>query len=207
MSVETKVEWGTAPQEITADGDFSKPSEKELVKVDLACGSQKREGFVGVDAIQTDVVDVVHDLSVFPWPFEDNSIYEMSCCHYVEHIPVTLADGSFGLHRFMEEAWRCLMPSGTITIVAPYFTSIRAWQDPTHVRAITELTFDYYNKDKAKAMNVGHYAAKCNFQAIAMTYALLPEYEPLAAEAREWARKHYFNVVADIQFVLRKLEL
>lgn len=206
MALDAKVEWGTAKQDITADGDFSKiPA--ELIKVDLACGSRKKDGFVGIDSTKCEGVDIVHDLLTFPWPFEDESVYEFHCSHFVEHIPIQLADGSFGLHRFMEEVWRCLMPGGTISISAPYFTSVRAWQDPTHVRAITELTFNYYNRDKAKSMNVDHYSAQCNFEVISLIYGLLPEFEGRSDEAKEWARRHYFNVVADIFFVLRKLAL
>lgn len=206
MSVETKVEWGTAKQDITADGDFSQPVQ-ELKKVDLACGVRKKEDYIGVDREEGDGVDIVHDLLTFPWPFENESVYEFNCEHFVEHIPIQFADGSFGLHRFMEEVWRCLMPSGTIKIVAPYFTSIRAWQDPTHTRAITELTFNYFNKEKAKAMNVEHYSANCNFDVVSLVYGLLPEYEGRSEEAKDWARRHYFNVVADIFFILRKAEM
>jgi len=207
MALEEKVEWGTARQHPTADEDFSLPKGKDLIKVNLACGQQKKEGFIGIDKIKTDATDIVHDLYQFPWPFEDNSIYEFNCEHFVEHIPIQLADGAFGMHRFMEEVWRCLMPGGTITIIAPYYTSIRAWQDPTHTRCITELTFTYYQKKIAAAMNVDHYAAKCNFEPVSRTYGLTPEWEASAEEARQWAMKHYFNVVADIQFVLRKIDL
>lgn len=33
------------------------------------------------------------------------------------------------------------------TILAPYYTSMRCWQDPTHTRAISEASFLYFNKD------------------------------------------------------------
>lgn len=208
MTVEAKVEWGTARQDIYADGDFTKPQTEQLLKVDLACGTMKRDGFIGIDAIKTDCTDIVHDLLTFPWPLKDASVMEFHCSHFVEHIPIQLDDKSYGLQRFMEEVWRCLTPGGTITINAPYFTSMRAWQDPTHTRAITDVTFNYFNKEQAKNMTVDHYSAmNCNFKVLTMTYGLLPEYEALSDEARAYAAKHYFNVVADIGFVLQKLDL
>jgi hypothetical protein len=210
MALEEKVEWEVAKQDITADEDFSKPdfkADKDVKKVNLACGQVKREGYIGIDSVATAAADIVHNLYEFPWPFEDDSIYEFTCDHFVEHIPIQLKDGSFGLIRFMEEVWRCLMPGGTIHITAPYYTSMRAWQDPTHTRAITDVTFTYFNKPLVTAMQMDHYSGKCNFEQLSRKYYITPEWEPMAEEARTWAMKHYNNVVADIGFVLRKIEL
>lgn len=207
MALEEKVEWGTARQDIEADEAFTRPKGEQLKKVELACGQVKKEGWLGVDAVPTAQADIVHNLLEFPWPFEDNSIFEYNCEHFVEHIPIQLADGSFGLMRFMEEVWRTLMVGGTIRIVAPYYTSMRAWQDPTHTRAITDVTFLYFNKKHAQAMGVDHYTGKCNFEPVSRVYGITPEWESRSDEARTWAMKHYFNVVADIAFVLRKIEL
>jgi hypothetical protein len=55
------------------------------VKLDIACGQAKKEGFIGVDIARLPGVDIVHDLEQFPWPFDDNSIEEARCSHYVEH--------------------------------------------------------------------------------------------------------------------------
>lgn len=206
MALEERTEWGTAKQDITSDEDFKDMDTKKLLKVNLACGNQKMDGYIGVD-FHNKNADVVHNLFEFPWPFEDDSIYEFYCSHFVEHIPIQLPDGSYGLNRFMDEAYRCLMPGGTMHIVAPYYTSIRAHQDPTHCRSITELTFLYYSQKFAESIGVDHYMSKCNFEPVSKQYALLPEFEALGDEAREYARKHYFNVVADISFVIRKAPL
>lgn len=189
---------------ITSDEDFFVAG-KELKRVDLACGQLKRDGFIGVDKENVDGVDIVHDLMKFPWPFEDNSIWEMHCSHFVEHIPIQLKDGTYGLNKFMEEVYRCLMPGGQITIVAPYYTSIRAFQDPTHTRSITDVTFDYYSKGRIGG--VDHYMSKCNFEIIHRKYMLNKEFEALGDEARMYAMRHYFNVIDDIQFVLRKVDI
>ena len=208
MALEERIEWGTAKQDITADESFTKPQGEKLMKVELACGQVKKDGWVGIDAVKESGADIVHNLMEFPWPLEDNSVYEFNCEHFVEHIPIQLKDGSYGLNRFMEEVWRCLMPGGTIRIVAPYYTSIRAWQDPTHCRAITDVTFTYFNKKCVEAMKVDHYSGmKCNFEPISRIYGITPDWEAAAEEARTWAMKHYFNVVADIAFVLRKIDL
>lgn len=206
MSLEHKTEWGTAPQSIEADSDFSLPT-KELKRVDLACGSRKKEGFIGVDLVQTQETDIVHNLLTFPWPFEDESIYEFMCSHYIEHVPIHLSDGSYGFFKFMEEVYRCLMMGGTITVIAPYYSSIRAWQDPTHTRAITDHTFDYVNKKISERNSVEHYTANCNFDIVTMRYLADPEMEALADEAKRWRARHFVNSVADIEFTLRKIAM
>lgn len=195
MALEERTEFGTASQMITADEDFSLPENGVVTKLDLACGQRKKEGFVGVDLISKEA-DIQHDLNVYPWPFKDNSIYEIYCSHFVEHVT--------DLVKFVNEMHRILMPLGTITILAPYYTSIRAWQDPTHVRAINEVTFKYFDRELSKAMGVDHYLGEANFEILTIKYMLNPEWESKGDEARTWAYKHLWNVVDDILIQMRK---
>ena len=44
------------------------------MKLDLGCGLRKKAGFVGVDLSADCNPDVVHDLRVAPWPFDDDSV-------------------------------------------------------------------------------------------------------------------------------------
>jgi hypothetical protein len=41
---------------------------KYFMNLNLGCGDTKIEGAIGVDIRKTDATDVVHDLSVCPWP-------------------------------------------------------------------------------------------------------------------------------------------
>jgi hypothetical protein len=222
MSLETKTEFGSAHQMITADDDFTLPQNGEVLKVDLACGQIKREGYKGLDV---DVnlgsnVDIFHDLMKFPWPFEESSVFEFNCEHYVEHIPhqIFIPKSPFlgeaeahmlekdGLILFMEEAYRCLIAGGLIRIIAPYYTSVRAWQDPTHVRAINEVTFNYFNKEAAEKAFVDHYTGKCNFKVVSQRLHVTDEWQGKSEEALAWAQKHYWNVVSDIEVTLRAIK-
>lgn len=205
MALETQTEFGTARQMIETDEDFSRRvDDVDLVRVDLACGQRKKDGFIGVDKVATDKTDRVHDLMTFPWPFKDEEVYEFNCEHFVEHIPMTLPSGENGLIRFMEEAYRCLMPGGTIRIAAPYYSSIEAWQDPTHVRAISERTFVYFDRKAMLAADLDHYDIKTNFEAVSRIYRLHPECEAYSEERRSHMIKYYWNVVQEFQIVLRK---
>lgn len=204
--MEVRIEYGTSRQGINQLEDFTVDEGKALTHIDLACGQRKKEGFKGFDKANISGVDIVHDLMSFPWPIEDESVYEFFCSHYVEHIPIQLADGSYGLNRFMEEVYRCLMPKGTITIHAPYYMSQEAFQDPTHCRSITDRTFMYYNQNVVGG-SLDHYMPKCNFEIVSQTRIIDPSYDIKGDQARRWAMDHYWNIVKEYQITLRKVPL
>jgi SAM-dependent methyltransferase len=172
-----------------------KKKESEVLKVDLACGQNKQEGFVGVDIVDMPGVDIVHDLEKYPWPFKNNSVDEAFCSHYVEHTKC--------LMKFMNELWRILKPDARCTILAPYYTSMRCWQDPTHTRAISEASFLYFNKEWRVNNKLDHYPITCDFD-FSYGYVMTPEWVNRSEESRAFAIRHYFNVVTDIQVILTK---
>jgi predicted SAM-dependent methyltransferase len=170
--------------------------EVKFVRVDLGCGSSCRVDdkgkFIGVDIAQCDGVDIVHDLTVTPWPFKDNSIDEVFCSHFVEHL------SGEQLIRFMEELYRVTKPGSIITILAPYYSSMRATQDPTHKSFISEASFLYYNKVWREQNKLEHYDINCDFN-YSYAYHMDPYWAMRNEEARSFAVRHYINVVNDIQ--------
>lgn len=176
------------------------------IKINVACGQNKQEGFIGVDKIRTDATDIVFDLETFPWSFaSDNSVDEIVCIHYVEHTK--------DLIKFMDEIYRIMKKpyidkkgeeiKPKVTIIAPYYSSIRAWQDPTHVRAISEVTFMYFNKKWRDDNKLDHYGIKSDFD-FTFGYQPDPAWVSRSEEARAFAIKHYINVILDIHVVLTK---
>jgi SAM-dependent methyltransferase len=165
------------------------------LKLDLACGRNKAEGFTGVDACNLPGVDVVWDLDRRPWPWDDGAAAEARCSHYVEHVR--------DLMGFMDELYRVLAPGASCLVVVPYYTSIRAWQDPTHVRAVSEASFLYFNRAWRESQGLGHYPVSCDFD-FSYAYVLDPAWAARAPEARDFAIRHYVNVVSDLQVVLVK---
>ncbi len=165
------------------------------LRLDLGCGRSKREGFTGVDILPLEGVDVVHDLFTTPWPFTDDSVQEVFSSHFIEHTPDLIA--------FMNELGRVLIPGGTATLIAPYYTSMRAWQDPTHRRAISEASFLYFNKGWRVAQQLDHYPITCDFD-FTYGYAVNPTWATRSQEARDFAIRHYFNAVDDIHVTLTK---
>ena len=163
------------------------------MKLDIAAGQNKKEGFTGIDIMPGS--DIVHDLEQFPWPIETASVDEAHCSHYIEHTKDLL--------KFFDEIYRILKPGAKCTIIAPYYSSIRAWQDPTHTRAISEATFLYTNKQWREANKLDHYGITCDFD-FTYGYAFNPSWQSRSEESRAFAVAHYINVVSDIMATLIK---
>ena len=194
----------------------TKPKKTDkVIKLSLACGDNKPDGFLGVDIAKTKSADFVQDLLVFPWKqFKDNSVDEIECSHFVEHIP-----HGDGYHdpflKFFDEIYRILKPAefdpanpnipikGFMKIVCPYYSSMRAWQDPTHQRAISEASFLYLNKQWRQDNKLDHYPVSCDFD-FSYGYSVSPQWQNRSDEARAFAIAHYINVVDDIQVLLSK---
>lgn len=170
-------------------------AKEKVLRLDLACGDNKKEGFYGVDIAKTPSVDKVVDLDKFPWPFKADSVEEIHCSHYIEHTKDII--------KFMDECWRILKKGGKMTVIAPYYSSMRCWQDPTHVRAISEASFLYYNKNWREQNKLAHYPIKADFDFV-YGYNLSPEWANRSEDARSFAIKHYINVISDIIVTLEK---
>jgi SAM-dependent methyltransferase len=112
-------------------------SDETPLRLNLGSGDTPREGFVNVD-VRPGVpgVDVVHDLDVYPWPFDSECADEVVMVHCLEH----LADRN----RAMKEVYRVLRPGGVARITVPHFTWQYAYADPTHKHFFAYRTFFYY---------------------------------------------------------------
>lgn len=103
----------------------------------------------------------------------------------------------------MNECHRILKPGGKMQVIAPYYTSIRCWQDPTHKRAISEATFLYFNKQWRETNGLGHYPITADFD-FEYGYQLEPDWANRSHEAQAFAIRTYCNVVSDIMLTLTK---
>lgn len=194
---------------------------KKTIKLDIACGQNKQKGYKGVDIAPESDADIRHDLNRYPWPFEDNSVSEAFCSHYVEHVPrealvllpsngngTEIADHRItkdGLIAFMEEVHRILKPRGTITITYPHLRSDRAFQDPTHTRFIPEATWSYFAKDWREVQNLDHYPITCDFGIENMYYTgFQGDWGSRSVQSQQFALAHYWNVAGDVVVVMKK---
>jgi len=177
----------------------------EKLNLDLAAGQNKREGFKGVD--EWPGSDIVWDLFKFPYPFEDNSVDEIHCSHFIEHIPMEYIEVNGRrkdmLFAFVDEVHRILKPGAKATLIFPCATSTRAFQDPTHRRFIPEQTAYYFTKWWRDANKLDHYNAECDFDFVT-GQVINSNWQTRHQDARTFAYQHYWNVVDDLHFILTK---
>jgi len=83
----------------------------ELLKIHLGCGEKKKAGYSNVDLFGEP--DVRCDLNVFPWPWADNSVDEIFCEHWLEHVD--------NYEKTMLEVYRILKPNGIFHAKVPHF--------------------------------------------------------------------------------------
>lgn len=107
----------------------------------LGAGSDQKEGCVHHDKEKFyPHIDVVHDLDVLPWPWEDGSWDYVEMSDVIEHLHA-------GVTEVMDELWRIVAPGGHIFLHVPKAGSWQHTTDPTHTRAFELKSFDYYDPE------------------------------------------------------------
>lgn len=118
---------------------------------------------VNLDMRETVQPDLVCELGKQVIRASDNSFDAVVAMHILEHIGQQgqLKEWFFAF----EELYRVLKPNGVIRFECPYATSIWAWADPTHTRAISEYAFLYFNQDayREKGSAIPDYRPKFDF--------------------------------------------
>lgn len=142
------------------------------IRLDIGCGSSKNVGFVGIDILPLEGVDIVHNIELTPWPLPDECVLTAVASHVLEHISPSPGDARLeGLTkllvakklitedevkeymgnpgavfmRVMDEIWRVMKPRGQFAFVVPYAESHGMMQDPTHCNFINETTMCYFD--------------------------------------------------------------
>lgn len=102
-------------------------------RLNLGCGRYPKEGFINLDWVGTDGVDVVHDLQTRPYPFADASFARIEADHVIEHLPEVFDT--------MRELHRILKKGGELVIRVPHHS--RGFSHPEHKRGF-DATFPLY---------------------------------------------------------------
>lgn len=107
-----------------------------MKKLNVGCGQFPKEGYINLDVSPLSQADVIHDLEVFPYPFEDNAFDVIDADHILEHLSNPF--------QVMGELKRITKPGGSIHIRVPHFS--RGFTHPEHKRGF-DATFPLYFQD------------------------------------------------------------
>lgn len=178
-----------------------------LLKLDLGCGPNKQLGFFGVDQYAMPNVDLVWDLGdrSKPWPWPDNSVGEVHCSHFLEHLP-----GGDERVWFMNELCRVLAPGASARIIVPAWSSGRAYGDFTHQWPPVSEMYFYYLSKEWRAQNAPHtdiqwnpLGYSCSFD-FGCTYGLHAEFVQRAQSVQQFAVNFYKEAAQDLIAILTK---
>lgn len=179
-------------------------AEKEApLRLDLGCGPNAREGFLGVDRIDFKKGNMVADLRE-KWPWADNSVDEVHCSHFVEHLAARER-----IH-FCNELYRVLKPGAKASIIVPHWNSSRAYGDMTHQwPPVSEFWFYYLSKEW-RAQNAPHDdiahnpdGYSCDF-ACTWGYAPHPALTVRAADYQQHAFQWFKEAIQDLHATFEK---
>ena len=172
------------------------------MKLNLGSGSKIIDGYTNVDKFDYYKPDIVHDLEVTPYPFEDNSIDEILLSHVLEHI----GQDPNVFNNIIKEFYRICKNQSVIDIRVPHPRHDEFISDPTHVRPITILGLQLYDKELNKKWEEGGFSnttlaliLNVNIKFKNVLYIVDEKYEKLLKEKKilekdikEYAEK--FNV-------------
>lgn len=122
----------------------NKSINKSLIKLDVGCGPKKLPGYLGVDIEAISGVDYVVDLDSQLLPFKDNTVDEIYCSHFMEHVEDPV--------KILREFYRVLKNNGTLIIIVPHYKNPYSYHF-THktywsTYAFEQQYIDYYIKEK-----------------------------------------------------------
>jgi len=111
--------------------------------LDIGCGANKHAGsdVTGMDIVNLSGVDIIHNIEIFPYPFEKSSFDTVIMHHVLEHVTRTNGTNI----KVIEEVHRLLKPHGKLVVDVP----IGQWfyYDPTHKNYVGYWYWKYFSHD------------------------------------------------------------
>ncbi len=172
-------------------------------KVDIGCGVNKKKGFIGIDVIKTNNVDIICDVGKHGIPLKSSSVVEIFSSHFLEHVENT--------QFLIEEIYRVLEPNGIVEILVPHFSNMDSyhWMHKTYwnVRG-----FDVFDKTGPY-----HYYFNVNFEILVknIEFSGKHKYKPTILEKLTMIKggsiyeKYFCNLFRanQIRIIMKKIPL
>ena len=109
-----------------------------MATFDIGCGAAKAPGAIGLDLLRCPGVDIVCELTHFPWPIADDAADRLIFNHSIQYL------GPFA--RLLKEMRRVCRDGATIEIRSPHFSSYNYFTDPHYLFPLAWRTFDFWSQ-------------------------------------------------------------
>lgn len=172
------------------------------IRIDIGCGKSKKEGYIGVDILDFEGVDIRMNAGSDRWPWEDGTVDEVHASHFVEHLlPIERIHFVNELHRVLKNPEynnAGAVVKGFATVIVPHWSSQRAYGDLTHQwPPVSEFWFYYLDKDW-RAVNAPHNTEyKCHLS-VTWGYNMHPEIQARNSEYQQNSMKWWKEACSDI---------
>jgi len=110
----------------------------------LGCGLKRVPHAIHLDINQEVNPDVLWDLTMYPWPFEDSRFKSVIAEHILEHL---WKQGDVeGYFRLFREIWRICKNGARVICEMPYGMNSLAFCDPGHISFWVPGLFQFLSK-------------------------------------------------------------
>ena len=157
--------------------------------LNLGCGNDLRKDSINCDITAYPGVDKVVDLSVFPWPWGNETISGIRASHIIEHLPDP--------KPFILECLRILKPGGFLRLKVPHSSNISALGCLGHYRTFSYDTLnDYLSRDF-------YYLGKAKFKTVEQKLLWWYESGDIQHEVPKWLLPIIIVINPIINFFIR----
>lgn len=184
-----------------------------MVKLDLGCGLKKKDGFIGVDLI--DAPDVIKsDILTYLKSLDENTVDEVNMHHSLEH------QKKNEYLEIIKNLLRVCKNGATIELGFSYHSNSVNIANPYHNIHFNEHSFRFFCREKEDRYGVlkkSDWIVDYSFGLCGSTneeklpgfvrikkidYVYTPEFKDKSEDEKEFARRHYNNVVLNMNLTL-----
>jgi hypothetical protein len=180
-----------------------------MLKIDLGCGPNKPESFVGVDRFPLPGVDLIGDMND-ELPLDSDSVDLLYASHSLEH--------ARDLMHTMREIYRVCKHGAQVCIVAPYYEQKLNLANPYHICVFNEHTPRFWTNDPTAPIDAeefmhphardwglsmsDHHNPGLDLRLVRMEFFYFPEYRQLSEEKQRQLRRRRIDVCDQIMYHL-----
>jgi hypothetical protein len=147
----------------------------------MACGDERREGYLHVDAFASSNPDIVHAIEQTPWPFESDHFTEIVINHLSR-----VGREIYQQKSILGELFRVSAADATVVLNLPWIRHDSFWSDPTNVRPYCPETLQLFSSKYCQLLREQGIAHTSLFELFGIDFeviSIVQTYDPL------WWRK------------------